>query len=82
MVTLIVSCSLYPHVVLPFVTVKYNAPSDRPRIKRSIVKACVPIFVPRGNAQAKEVATHVVLDLFSVAISKGEFDGLIFEKIQ
>jgi len=45
------------------------------------VKACVPIFVPMNNMQAREVATHVVLDLFAVAISKGEFDGLTFEKV-
>mmetsp|Transcript_25232 Transcript_25232/g.31811 ORF Transcript_25232/g.31811 Transcript_25232/m.31811 type:complete len:561 (-) Transcript_25232:94-1776(-) len=59
----------------------YNPPADRPRIKRSVVKACVPIFVPMNNMQAREVATHVVLDLFAVAISKGEFDGLTFEKV-
>lgn len=59
----------------------YIQPTHRPRIKRSVVKACVPIFVPVNNMQAREVATHVVLDLFSVAISKGEFDGLTFEKV-
>ncbi len=59
----------------------YKAPANRPNIKRCIVKASVPIFVPKNNDQAKEVATHVVLDLFAVAISKGEFDGLSFEKV-
>lgn len=60
---------------------KYKAPANRPKIIRSIVKATVPVYVPKDNLQAKEVATHVVLDLFSVSISKGEFSGLRFEKI-
>lgn len=62
-------------------TAQYIPPAERGNIKRSIVKACVPIFVPKDNVQAQEVATHVVLDLFAVAISKGEFAGLRFEKI-
>lgn len=61
---------------------KYKQPANREKIKRCVVKACVPIFVPKDNVQAKEVATHVVLDLFSVAISKGEFTGLILEKVK
>ena len=60
---------------------KYIAPENRPKIRRCVVKATVPIFVPKDNDQAKEVATHVVLDLFAVAISKGEFAGLTFEKV-
>ena len=56
-------------------------PTHRSAIKRSVVKATVPIFIPKSNDQAKEVATHVVLDLFAVAISKGEFDGLTFHKV-
>ena len=63
-------------------TAKYKQPANREKIKRCVVKACVPIFVPKDNVQAKEVATHVVLDLFSVAISKGEFTGLILEKVK
>ena len=61
---------------------KYKAPTNRPKILRSIVKATVPVYVPKDDPQAQEVATHVVLDLFSVSISKGEFSGLRFEKIQ
>ncbi len=60
---------------------QFKAPANRPKIRRCIVKATVPIFVPKDDVQAKEVATHVVLDLFAVAISKGEFEGLIFEKV-
>lgn len=60
---------------------KYKAPANRPKIIRSIVKATVPVYVPKDDLQAKEIATHVILDLFSVSISKGEFSGLRFEKI-
>lgn len=64
-----------------YLIAKYKQPTDRPPIIRSIVKASVPIFVPRENIQAREVATHVVLDLFAVAISRGEFSGLTFQKV-
>jgi len=60
---------------------KFQAPRERPRIKRSVVRAVVPIFVPNGDERAKEIATHVIIDLFSMAISRGEFDGQKFEKV-
>ena len=50
-------------------------PEERLDTLRSFILISVPIFVPRGNDQAKNAAKTIVRVTFSKAISSGKFDG-------
>jgi hypothetical protein len=50
-------------------------PEERLDTLRSFILISVPIFVPRGNDQAKNAAKTIVRTTFAKAISSGNFNG-------
>jgi len=63
---------IIPHCLF---VASFVADESRTDTVRSFVRVSVPVFVPKGNAEAMNTAKSVVRNAFAKAISAGKFDG-------